>query len=128
MLVFDWPGDQGSSLRGYRRAREVAHASGAELAETLELIIREIQPERLWLIANSMGGQVVADAFSILHQADDWADAQTEIEDVILTAPDVGQSEFDQRFKQEIADLAFYFSSLSPAGDGSGENPKMAAQ
>ena len=24
VLVFDWPGDQGSSLRGYRRARQVA--------------------------------------------------------------------------------------------------------
>ncbi|MDH3770355.1 MAG: alpha/beta hydrolase, partial [Nitrospirota bacterium] len=59
VLLFDWPGNQGSSLGGYRRARQVAEASGAELAETLELVIREIQPERLWLIANSMGGQVV---------------------------------------------------------------------
>lgn len=58
LLVFDWPGDQGSSLSGYRRAHEVARASGAELARTLELVIREVQPERLWLHANSMGGQV----------------------------------------------------------------------
>jgi esterase/lipase superfamily enzyme len=106
VLVFDWPGDQGSSLSGYRRARQVAKASGAELARTLELVIREIQPERLWLIANSMGGQVVVDAFHILYREAELADAETEIEDVVLTAPDVDHDEFDQRFKQEITALA----------------------
>ena len=106
VLLFDWPGDQGSSLRGYRRARRVAKASGAELAQTIELIIREVEPARLWLIANSMGAQVVADAFSLLYQNADLADAETEIEDVVLTAPDVDHQEFDQQFKREITSLA----------------------
>jgi len=106
LLLFDWPGDQGSSLTGYRRARRVAEESGAELAQTLKLIIREIQPARLWLVANSMGGQVVVDAFSYLYANADLADAETEIEDVVLTAPDVDHDEFDQRFKQEINALA----------------------
>jgi esterase/lipase superfamily enzyme len=106
VLLFDWPGDQGSSLRGYRRAREVAQASGAELAATLELVIREIRPERLWLLANSMGGQVVADAFGLLYEEEDLADAETEIDNVVLTAPDIDQDEFDARFEQEILALA----------------------
>jgi esterase/lipase superfamily enzyme len=106
VLVFDWPGDQGSSLRGYRRARQVAEESGAELARTLELIIKDVQPNRLWLLANSMGGQVVADAFSLLHQDADFADSQTEIENVVLTAPDVDHEAFNNRFKQDILDLA----------------------
>ncbi|UCC14324.1 MAG: alpha/beta fold hydrolase [Gammaproteobacteria bacterium] len=106
VLLFDWPGDQGSSLAGYRRAHQVARESGGELAATLELIIREIAPERVWLVANSMGAQVVADAFSILYQQPDLADAETEIEDVVLTAPDVDHDEFDQQFKQEIIALA----------------------
>ncbi len=106
VLVFDWPGNQGSSLRGYRRAREVAAASGAELASTLELIINEVQPERLWLMANSMGGQVVADAFSVLYSKADFADAQTEIENVMLTAPDVDHEEFNARFKDEMKALS----------------------
>ncbi|NOR20738.1 MAG: alpha/beta fold hydrolase [Xanthomonadales bacterium] len=106
VLVFDWPGDQGSSLRGYRRARQVAEESGAELARTLELIINDVQPERLWLLANSMGGQVVADAFSLLHQDADFADSQIEIENVILTAPDVDHETFNNRFKRDILDLA----------------------
>jgi esterase/lipase superfamily enzyme len=106
VLLFDWPGNQGGSLAGYRRARQVAEASGADLAHTLLLIIREIQPARLWLIANSMGGQVVVDAFSLLYREADLADVETEIEDVVLTAPDVDHDEFDNQFKQEIKALA----------------------
>ena len=106
VLLFDWPGNQGGSLGGYRRARQVAEASGAELARTLELIIRDIQPDRLWLIANSMGAQVVVDAFGLLYREADLADAETEIEDVVLTAPDVDHDEFDNQFKQEVKALA----------------------
>lgn len=115
VLLFDWPGNQGSSLSGYRRARRVATESGAELAKTLELIMRDIQPEKLWLIANSMGGQVVADAFSLLYQKESFADAELEIEDVVLTAPDVGLEEFDNQFKREVTaltrNLTVYVSS-----------------
>ena len=106
VMLFDWPGNQGSSLRGYRRAREVAKASGAELAATLQMIVKEVRPDRLWLIANSMGGEVVAHAFSRLYQDPELADAQTEIEDVVLTAPDISHEEFDQQFKREIGALA----------------------
>ena len=115
VLLFDWPGNQGSSLRGYRRAQRVAKESGAELARTLELVMREIRPAKLWLVANSMGAQVVADAFSVLYQQSDLADAEAEIEDVVLTAPDVDSDEFDQQFKREInaltRQLTVYVSS-----------------
>jgi len=117
VLVFDWPGNQGSSLRGYRRARTVAEESGAELAETLKLIINEVEPDRLWLIANSMGGQVVADAFGLLYADASLADAQTEIEDVVLTAPDVDHEEFNQQFKQEIAALTTNLTVYVSAND-----------
>ena len=106
ILLFDWPGNQGSSLRGYRRARNVAIQSGAELAKTLELINREVKPDKLWLIANSMGAQVVADAFSHLYQNPEFSDADIEFEDVVLTAPDVSHEEFNNQFKREIATMA----------------------
>jgi esterase/lipase superfamily enzyme len=106
ILLFDWPGDQGSSLRGYRRAREVAEASGADLARTLKLIVQQIRPARLWIVANSLGGQVVVDAFSTLYRDADFADAETEIEEVVLTAPDVDHEQFDRQFKREITALA----------------------
>ena len=106
VMVFDWPGDQGSTPRGYRRAQKIATDSGTELAQTLKLIIREVQPERLWLVANSMGGQVVVHAFRILYNEADLSDAETEIENVVLTAPDVDKEEFTNQFKQEITSLA----------------------
>lgn len=106
VLVFDWPGNQDSSLRGYRRARRVAQASGAELAATLELIVDEVRPDRLWLMANSMGGQVVVDAFHLLYRDADFSDAATEIENVVLTAADVDHAEFNSRFKDEMKALA----------------------
>jgi esterase/lipase superfamily enzyme len=117
VLVFDWPGNQGSSLSGYRRARAVAQASGTELARTLELVIREVRPHRLWLIANSMGGQVVADAFHVLYREADLADAEPEFEDVVLTAPDVDQKEFDQQFKKEITALARHLTVYVSSND-----------
>jgi esterase/lipase superfamily enzyme len=106
VVVFDWPGDQGSSLRGYRRARGEARASGAELAALLQLIVEDVRPERLWMIANSMGGQVVVDAFHVLDGDADYSDVETEIENVILTAPDVDHEEFNSQFRKEITDLA----------------------
>jgi len=106
VLVFDWPGDQGSSPRGYRRAQRIASQSGAELAQAMRLIIRQIQPQRTWLVANSMGGQVVVYAFSELYREADLADPQTEIENVVLTAPDVDKKRFNEQFKREIAALA----------------------
>ncbi len=116
VLLFDWPGDQpGGPLASYRSAVEIAEASGKELAQTLELILREIRPERVWLLANSMGGQVVADAMHLLYQEADLADPETELENVVLTAPDVALDDFDDQFKSEISalteNLTVYVSS-----------------
>jgi len=115
VLLFDWPGDQGSSLRGYRSARSVAEASGADLARTIRIILDEVKPDRLSLVANSMGGQVVVDAFGILYEEADFADLEQELDHVVLTAPDVDHAEFNARFKDEITalanDLTVYVSS-----------------
>jgi esterase/lipase superfamily enzyme len=95
----------------------VAEASGAELARTLELIVDEVRPSRLWLLANSMGAQVVADAFGVLHRQVDLADAETEFEDVVLTAPDVDRDEFDLRFKREITALTRHLTVYVSSND-----------
>ena len=54
-------------------------------------------------------------AGSRLYRQADLADAQTEIENVVLTAPDVDHEEFNNRFKQEInaltESLTVYVSS-----------------
>jgi predicted alpha/beta hydrolase family esterase len=95
-------------VKGFRNSRRfrqsIKHIRSR--AQALELIIRQVKPERLWLVANSMGAQVVVHAFSLLYREADLSDAQTEIENVVLTAPDVDKEEFTNQFKQEIASLA----------------------
>lgn len=65
-----------------------------------------MQPERLWLLANSMGGQVVVDAFHLLHRDGASADSATKIENVVLTAPDVDHEEFNRKLAAEMKALA----------------------
>ena len=116
-LVFDWPGDQGSTLRGYGRAQRIARESGEQLAQTIKLIIDEVQPERLWLVANSMGAEVVVHAFTALYRDPEFADSPTEIEDVVLTAPDVSQKQFGQQFRDEINALARHLTVYVSSND-----------
>jgi len=117
VMMVDWPGDQGSGLRGYRRAQEAARGSGADLAASLDLAVREIRPERVWVMANSMGAQVVADAFSILSRDAYWTDSGIEIEDVVLTAPDVGKDEFNTQFREEISAITKHLTVYVSSND-----------
>ena len=81
----------------------------------IRLILREVQPERLWVLANSMGGEVVVNAFTELYKDADLADLETEIDHVVLTAPDVSHTDFGSRFRDEInalsRNLTVYVSS-----------------
>ncbi len=106
ILVFDWPGDQGSNPFGYRRAQGIARESGAELAALLQLITTELAPDRLSVIANSMGGEVVVEAFARLAAYAEFANRAPLISHVVLTAPDVSHAEFGARFETYFRRLA----------------------
>ena len=106
VLLFDWPGDQSTSVGGYKKAQAMAEASGPQMGELLAKIIREIKPAKLWVKASSLGCQVVCDAFEHMYKYTDMADADREIAHVIFAAPDVGNEEFESKFKDEIAALA----------------------
>jgi esterase/lipase superfamily enzyme len=116
-LVFDWPGNQGSTLRGYRQAQSIASASGAELAELLQIILTEVRPERLWLLANSMGAQVVVHALKDLADENRLADRALKIGHVVLTAPDVDVSLLDQLFREKVDQLAKHFTTYVSSND-----------
>ncbi|MFQ5952684.1 MAG: alpha/beta hydrolase, partial [Candidatus Omnitrophota bacterium] len=96
VLLFDWPGDQPVSIAGYEKARSLATASGPYLGGLLAQIIRKIKPERLWIHSSSLGCQVVCDAFDYMYKHNDLSDKETEIAEVMLASPDVGQDEFDE--------------------------------
>jgi len=117
VLLFDWPGDQPVSIGGYKKAQSLATASGPYLGDLLMQIERVINPKRLWVKASSLGCQVVCDAFDHMYKHDDMADADTEIEHVLLAAPDVGQKEFDNQFKKELAALSQKLSVYVSSND-----------
>jgi esterase/lipase superfamily enzyme len=117
ILVFDWPGDQGSTIRGYRRAQRLAEESGEELAATIKMITRQIRPDKLWVVANSMGAEVVVNAFSRLYEDSEFNDEDTEITHVVLTAPDLSHSRFAVQFRSEIRALADHLTVYVSSND-----------
>lgn len=106
VLLFDWPGDQGVSPGGYEKAQSLAIKSGPYLGELLVRITREVKPSKLWITASSLGSQVVCDAFDQMSKYPDIMDADTEIDHVILAAPDVAQNEFDEKFKKQLTSMS----------------------
>ncbi|MFC1576222.1 alpha/beta hydrolase [Candidatus Omnitrophota bacterium] len=117
ILMFDWPGDQPVSISGYNKARKLAEPSGAYLGAVLTEIIRKVKPKELWIESSSLGCQVVCDAFEYMYRHHDLADADEEITHVILTAPDVGEDEFDERFKDEITALTERLTTYVSSND-----------
>lgn len=117
VLVFDWPGDQPTTVYGYQKARSFAIDSGRDLGELLAVIIREVKPEKIWLKASSLGCQVVCGAFDYMHQQKDLADVEPEIDHVVLAAPDVDEDEFDVRFKDELTALSKKLTAYVSSND-----------
>ena len=102
ILLFDWPGDQPVDISGYVKAQVLASASGPYLADVLAKVVREAKPAKVWIEGSSLGCQVVCDAFDQLYKYPDFADADLEIDHVLLAAPDVSQDRFNDKFKKEF--------------------------
>jgi esterase/lipase superfamily enzyme len=105
IVVFDWPGDQGSSLQGFRSAREVARESAGDLAAFIALISSGVAPDRLSVIANSMGGEVIVDALRLLNEQPPGEPGRKLVDQVLLTAPDVDYDEFNAGFRAALERL-----------------------
>ncbi|MBN2453639.1 MAG: alpha/beta hydrolase [Candidatus Omnitrophica bacterium] len=118
VLLFDWPGDQSVSIGGYKKAHDYAKSSGPYLGELLTKVAKQVKPEKIWVVASSLGCQVVCDAFDHMHKDPDLADTEAEIDHVVLAAPDVGQKEFDEQFKHELAALSKKLTTYVSANDG----------
>jgi esterase/lipase superfamily enzyme len=117
VLLFDWPGDQPVNPWGYNKARELATASGPYLGKLLAKIIREVKPKKLWIESSSLGCQVVCDGFEWMYQQNDLSDDEAEISCVAMSAPDVSEDEFDERFKDEMAALTEKLTTYVSSND-----------
>lgn len=111
VLLFDWPGNQGDGFRGYQASQVVASKVAPDLGRTLETLKEETGAEDIWLMASSLGCQTVCDALVWLADRP----YPPKLTQVILSAPDVSASAFDDKFAESIQkvskDLTAYVSS-----------------
>ena len=83
----------------------------------MKQVIGEVKPEKIWIHSSSIGCQVACDAFEHMHKDADFSDAETEIQHVIMAAPDVGDDEFNARFKNEISALTKNLTTYVSSND-----------
>lgn len=117
VLLFDWPGNQGEGATGYLASRRVAHEAAPALGQVLDRIVREIAPERVWLMGSSLGCQTIADAFTSMMAQPGAGQGGPGIDHVVLSAPDVSAREFDDRFAAEITALARHLTAYVASND-----------
>lgn len=117
VVMFDWPGNQGNSPRGYVASREMASRCGPDLAEALREIVQTPGVERVWVIGSSLGCQTICDAFTVLNADPEFGDESPEIDHVVLCAPDVSAREFDERFAAEVKALSRHLTAYVSSND-----------
>jgi esterase/lipase superfamily enzyme len=64
-----------------------------------------------------LGCHTIWDAFSWMMTQPDLADAEPEIDHVVLSAPDVSTREFDERFAAEITAFARHLTAYVASND-----------
>src|SRR5262245_14008333 len=116
-LLFDWPGNQGDGSSGYRAAQQVAAKSAPDLGRVLARVMRETGAEKIWLMASSLGCQVVCDALAGLETQPDLIDGKAKIDHVVLSAPDVSAQAFDDKFAARIQALSRYLTAYVSSND-----------
>jgi esterase/lipase superfamily enzyme/outer membrane protein OmpA-like peptidoglycan-associated protein len=95
-ILFSWPSQGRMSLSAYRDDREIAREAPPHLIEFLDILTRDVELDRINIIAHSMGNRVLVAAL------EDYAQAYLAREDarpvdfrIILAAADVETRVFD---------------------------------
>ena len=117
VLLFDWPGNQGDGLFGYRSAQEISARSAPDLGRVLARALRETGAEHLWLMGSSLGGQTICDALAWLATQPDLLEGKAKIDHVVLSAPDVSAQAFDEKFSALIRALARHLTVYVSSND-----------
>ena len=112
IVAFSWPSR--SSVAFYDYDRESALASARDLFTLLQRIKTESKIENLFVVAHSLGSQIVIDALQMAS----LSGADLNIREVIFAAPDVDRDVFKSRadlIKKVAAGVTVYASSADRA-------------
>ncbi|STX55628.1 Alpha/beta hydrolase of uncharacterised function (DUF900) [Legionella beliardensis] len=117
VLLFDWPGNQGDGLRGYRTAQSIANQSSPALGCVLASVIRRTGARKVWLMGSSLGCQLICDSFDWLANQSDLIQGLPKLDHVVLSAPDVSAQAFDEKFAAQIRALSRHLTAYVSSND-----------
>ena len=83
VILFSWP--SAGELTGYIRDQQTARNTGWHLLRLLRELIPQAAPDRIHVLAHSMGSEVLSKAVSLI----DRADSLPQLAQVVFAAPDV---------------------------------------
>jgi esterase/lipase superfamily enzyme len=112
VLVFSWP--SAGEFFKYDYDRESAQFSGGDLFNVLRILTEEIGDKRIYVVAHSLGNQIVIDA---LQQAA-LRKVSLSVSELVMAAPDVDKDVFMKKAKEIKSvskNMTMYASSADKA-------------
>ena len=101
ILTFDWTSSE--SVLGYTRDLLQVTRSTKHLVNLLEAISNEVKPQKIIVVAHSLGCRLVCLALQKLYN--DPNAKNLKLDHVIFLMPNVDREEFDDHFKSELQNL-----------------------
>lgn len=117
VVLFDWPGNQGDGLRGYRAAQQMATQSAPDLGRFIAAVIKDTGAENVWIMGSSLGCQTICDALAWLKTQPDLLRATRKLAHVVLSAPDVSVNAFNEEFSGIIQSLSEHLTAYVSSND-----------
>lgn len=117
VLLFDWPGNQGEGVRGYRASQAVASQSAPDLGRVVATVMKNTGVKKVWIIGSSLGCQTICESFKWLGTDASLRLGKEKIDHVVLSAPDVSAAAFDEKFAQKIQALARHLTAYVSSND-----------
>ncbi len=99
-VLFSWP--SAGALSGYLRDQQAARNAGWHLLRLLHDVLPRAMPDRIHIIAHSMGSEVLAKALSLV----DRTDSLPRLGQVIFAAPDIDARIFSREILPVLRDRA----------------------
>src|SRR5437899_8184638 len=115
VLTFDWTSSE--SVLGYTRDLLQLPESTTHLVELLKTINNEVKPQKIVIIAHSLGCRLVCLALQQLRAGPDAGNLK--LDQVVFLAPNVDREEFDRNFKSELEALVNMLTIYVASDDNS---------
>lgn len=97
-VLYSWPSE--GNLLAYLKDRKTALASAPQLHRFLEALTQEADVEEVHLIAHSMGNLALTNALKSISVP---AEERKMFEEIVLAAPDIDATDFQQNFATRLA-------------------------